>query len=149
MVFTEPTLTSIVAKNLLNDWISDSQTLDYWLDTFSAAEKATFMGEVKKTTFDQPIHVMEKAKKISTPLKKRVRDLLDEEEPWNFLGLDSSLLLKEQLSLIETALKENQKKHENFQQCHLELEDAIRAASYAYEYGSENLHLPVGKNRNC
>ena len=88
---------------------------------------------------------MDKAKKLTTPLKKRIRDSLDKDEPWNFVGFDSDLSLKEQQSIIETALQENQKKHEKFRQCHLELEEAIRAASYAYEYASENSHLRIGK----
>ena len=92
---------------------------------------------------------MDKARKFTIPLKKRVRDSLDEEEPWNFVGFNSDLSLPEQLSIIETALQENQKEHEKFRQCHLELEEAIRAASYAYEYGSDNLHLKLEKIPNC
>ena len=89
---------------------------------------------------------MDKARKFTTLLKKRVRDSLDEEEPWNFVGFNSDLSLTEQLAIIETVLQENQKEHEKFRQCHLELVEAIRAASYAYEYGSDNLHLKIGKN---
>ena len=53
--------------------------------------------------------------------------------------------LEEQLAVIETAIIENQKEHEKFRVCHVELEEAIREASYAYEYTSEDLHLKIGK----
>ena len=74
---------------------------------------------------------MDKAKNFTTPLK-RIRDSLDEDKPWNFVGFGSDLTLKEQLAIVETALQQNQKERERFRQCYLELKEAIRAASYAY-----------------
>ena len=69
------------------------------------------MEEVKKSIFEKTKLVMDKAGLFTTPLKKRVRDSLDEEEPWNFVGFNSDLSLTEQLAIIETALQENQKEH--------------------------------------
>ena len=145
IVFTESTSKALIDKSLLESWLSESKYLTDWVDTFAVSEKAEYLEEVKESKFLEKKIVMDKAKRFATPLRKRVRDSLKEEDPWMFSGLDNTLSLEEQLTIIENALQENQKEHERFQQCHLDLEESIRLASYAYKYGAENLHLRIGK----
>ena len=47
---------------------------------------------------------MEKAKRFVTPRNKRVRETLDEEEPWNFYGFDYKQDKDGKIAVIETAL---------------------------------------------
>ena len=50
------------------------------------------------------------------------------------------------MAVIETALWENQKEHQEIQNCHVELEEAIWNALHAYEYGIKSLNLKIVKN---
>ena len=62
-----------------------------------------------------------------------------------FSGFSDNFTPEEQCALIETALCENQKEREKFRVCYVELEEAIRDASYTNEYKAENLHMEIGK----
>ena len=78
-------------------------------------------------------------------MKKRIQETLEEEEHCRCTGLNEDLSTDQQLLEIQTALTENQKEHDKFRTCHIELEDAQRQASYAHEYSIEELKLRISK----
>ena len=55
---------------------------------FALAEKEDPNKEVKQVCFEGKRLNMEKAKRFATPQKKRVRETIDGEEPWNLSGIN-------------------------------------------------------------
>ena len=150
VVFSEPTVTALVNPKLLETWMSEHKTLSEWVEVFSLANKSTYGGiEVKTDFFNKAKEKQEKAKQYVTPARKRVRDTLEEDEPWEFSGFEMDLDVDQKWASVQTALLENQKEHGQFRSVHLELEDAVQDVSFAQEYNSEHLKLKIGKKPKC
>ena len=121
-------------------------TLEEWVDLFAVEQKVATVGEeVKLVDFSEGQKDRLKAKTYKTPSKKRIRESLDDEEPWIFTGLDASSTTKEKLKEIKITLIENQKEHSHFRECHVELEESISNASHSADYAKEEFTLQISK----
>ena len=91
---------------------------------------------------------MESAREYKTPLKRRVRDFLEEDdlEDYDAMEIKENLNwnnVKHYLSQIDKALKVNQAEHQKFRSGQIELEDNFREILYATNNGF--LNRKIGK----
>ena len=150
-VFSEPTLDVPVEHSVLEEWRSLSLTNSQWREKFEIVNQVVLKGEnVEPSSFKEEEVKMESARDYKTPLKRRVRESLEEDdvETYNPLNFDDPLdadKFNEHFSKIDKALRLNQEEHQKFRNCQIELEDNFREISYASEFQTGLLSRKIGK----
>ena len=151
VVFAEPTLNGTIDTSVLEEWKTLSLTISQWREKFKIARKVVEDGnDVKPENLKEEEVKMESAKEYKTPLKRRVRESLEEDdlEEYDSLNIDDSLNLdkiKQYFDEIDKALKVNQAEHQKFRGCQIELEDNFREISYASEFNFGLINRKIGK----
>ena len=93
---------------------------------------------------------METARDYKTPLKRRVRELLEDDdlEDYEALEVEDSLnwdKVKNYFDKVDKALQANQSEHQKFCSCQIELEDNFRDISHASKFNNGLLNRKIGK----
>ena len=151
IVFAEPMSEALVDVDIVNELKAQNLTLSDWREKFEVINQVGKDGSnVDSKVCKEEELKMEFAKDYKTPLKRRVRETLEEDDvvEYSKLDLDDKLTLdkaQEFFHEIDKALKTNQDEHQKFRDCQIELEDNFREISFASKFKSGLLSRRLDK----
>ena len=129
VVFAEPTLNKTIDPLILHEWKTLSLTISQWREKFEIVRKVAKKGtDVKPENVKDEESKMKTARDYKTPLKRRVRESLEDDdlEDYEALEVEDSLnwdKVKHYFNKVDKALQANQSEHQKFRSCQIELED--------------------------